>query len=84
MEENNRFRILSQLQAAFPEYGKKLAGIYRQDPLFRQIAKEFHECVQKQELEINLGRGRLDIYADTINELKEELLEYLREHSPSC
>lgn len=79
MVENGQYQILSLLKTTFPGFERRLEGMYREDPVFRQIASEYHECVRKQELDIGTTVNIYDFYADTIKELKEELLEQLNE-----
>ena len=79
MVEDTRYEILSLLKTEFPGVEVSLDQIYWQDPLFRQIAREYHECIRKQEREIDASSKLYVSYTDTIRELKEELLEHLNE-----
>jgi hypothetical protein len=79
MTENTRYEILSMLKTEFPGLEHRLDYIYWQDPLFRQIAREYHECIRKQERVIDASSKLYMSYTDTIRELKEELLEHLNE-----
>ena len=79
MTENTRYEILSMLKTKFPGLEHRLDHIYWQDPLFRQIAREYHECIRKQERVIDASSKLYLSYTDTIRELKEELLELLNE-----
>lgn len=79
MAGDTRYEILSMLKAEFPGFEQTLDHIYWQDPLFRQIAREYHECIRKQERVIDASSKLYVSYTDTIRELKEELLEHLNE-----
>ena len=81
MAEDTRYQILSMLKAEFPGFEIRLDQIYWQDPLFRQIAREYHECIWKQRSELGAKENSNDVFADTIRELKDELLEHItKEH----
>ena len=77
MAEQQQYQILSLLKTKFPGLEGKLDRIYWQDPVFRQVAREYGECIRKQELQIG-STGKPDIYAETIKELKDELMEHLK------
>ena len=79
MTEDKQYQILSLLMTEFPGFEQRLDHIYWHDPLFRQIAREYHECIRKQEREIDASSKLYVSYTDTIRELKEELLEHLNE-----
>lgn len=79
MAEDTRYEILSLLKTEFPRFEQRLDQIYWQDPLFRQIARDYHECIRKQERVIDASSKLYLSYTDTIRELKEELLELLNE-----
>ena len=79
MVENNKEQTLLLLKKSFPEFEKKLDVIYKQDPLFREIAREYYEIVKKMEMNYLKTGIKFDYYLDTINELKEELLDYLND-----
>ena len=81
MAEDTRYEILSMLKTEFPGVEISLDQIYWQDPLFRQIAREYHECILKQKYEIGSGDNPYDFYADTITELKDELLEHIKKNT---
>jgi len=78
MTEYTRYEILSMLKTEFPGLEHRLDYIYWQDSLFRQIAREYHECIRKQERVIDASSKLYMSYTDTIRELKEELLERLK------
>lgn len=78
MNENGPHPTLFFLKTMFPGFEDQLDRIYGQDPVFREIAGELLECIQKQEL-ICKETGKASIlYTDTISELKDELLGYLQ------
>lgn len=81
MVENEQYQILSLLKKAFPDFKKRLEQEYWQDPVFRQIAREYHECIRKQNVEMGKEGRTKDIYAATIGELKDELLEHLKSNT---
>jgi len=76
MLETN-YRMLSLLKAMFPHFEYELEKIYWKDPVFREIAREYIECINKQEMLLKKTGTKLDVYTDTIYELKLELLSYL-------
>ena len=76
MADKDQPLTLLWLQTMFPELESKINLFYNQDPVFREIASEYHECIRQEAMLQETGR-RTDYYSDTINELKEELLEYL-------
>jgi hypothetical protein len=76
MLEKN-YRVLSLLKALFPQFKYELERIYWKDAVFREIAREYIECINKQELLLNKTGTKLDMYTRTISELKLELLTYL-------
>ncbi len=82
MAEDNRYQILSLLKREFPGFEMKLDKVYWQDPLFRQIAREFHECIANRDMDLEKKGKTHDIYADTIHELSEELLGHLLKDPP--
>ena len=77
MKEKDQYQTVSLLRKMFPEFEDRLEHLYRQDPVFREIAMEIRECSDKQEMIYKETGRRPDSYTDTINELKEELLVYL-------
>lgn len=79
MVENDNEKTLLLLKKSFPEFERKLDGIYRQDPLFREIAREYYEIVKKMEMNYFETGKKFDFYTDTMNELKEELADYLND-----
>jgi len=81
MIENRPYRKLALLKTKFPDFENKVEHSYMQDPDFREISNEYLECIRKQELDIGTIGNRYDCYADTIKELKEELLSYLQKDS---
>lgn len=76
MLEKN-YRVLSLLMAMFPQFKYELEKIYWKDAVFREIAREYIECINKQELLLNTTDTKLDMYTRTISELKLEMLSYL-------
>jgi len=79
MVENEKEQALILLKKSFPEFEQKLDVIYQQDPLFKEIAREYYEVVKKMEMNYFETGKKFDFYADTMNELKEELLDYLND-----
>lgn len=79
MIENRKEQTLLLLKKSFPEFEKKLDAIFGQDPLFREIAKEYYEIVKKMETNYVETGIRFDFYISTTNELKQELLDYLND-----
>ena len=79
MVENDEEQALLLLKKSFPEFEKKLDAIFDKDPLFREIAREYYEVVKKMEMNYFETGRKFDFYLDTINELKEELLDYLND-----
>ena len=81
MAEDRRYKILSLLKTEFPGFEIRLDQLYWKDPLFRQIAREYHECIRQEAITQEKGR-KSEFYKETINELSEELLSYLNNHIP--
>lgn len=81
MAEDAGYEILSMLKTKFSGFEQRLDHIYWQDPLFRQIAREYHECIRKQEREIDASSKLYVSYTDTIMELKDELLEHIKKNT---
>ena len=79
MQENEQYRTIRLLKTIFPGFEDMLEQLYRQDPVFREIAMEIWECIEKQEMIYQETGKRPGSYTDTINELKEELLVYLND-----
>ena len=79
MVANEQYLTQSLLKEMFPEFENKIDLLYGQDPVFREIAGEYYECIQRQEMIIEKTGKKSDLYSDTIKELKEELLGYLSE-----
>ena len=79
MVENNHYQTLELLKKTFPEFEKQLEEIYRQDSLFKEIAREYYEIVKKIEMNYFETGKKFEVYTDTMNELKEELLDYLND-----
>jgi uncharacterized protein YdcH (DUF465 family) len=77
MKEKYQNQTVSMLRKMFPEHEERLEQLHRQDPIFREIAAELCECTDKQEMLYQETGKRSSSYADTINELKDELLAYL-------
>ena len=76
MLETN-YRILSVLKDMFPQLEYELEKIYWKDAVFREVAREYMECINKQEKILEKTGKKSDVYTDTIIELKLELLSYL-------
>ena len=76
MLEKN-YRVLSLLKAMFPQLEYELEKIYWKDPVFREIAREYIECINKQKKLLEKTGTKLNVYTETIYELKLELLSYL-------
>jgi hypothetical protein len=76
MLETN-YRILSVLKDMFPQLEYELEKIYWKDAVFREVAREYMECINKQEKILEKTGKKSDVYTDTILELKLELLSYL-------
>ena len=81
MAEDRRYKILSLLKTEFPGFEIRLDQIYWKDPVFRQIAREYHECIKQEAITQEKGR-KSEFYTETINELSEELLSYLNDQNP--
>jgi hypothetical protein len=77
MAGNIDYRRILLLKKMFPEFENKLDYIYRQDPLFREIAKEIYVCISKQEMICKRTGKKSNLFTDTITELKNELLDYM-------
>jgi hypothetical protein len=77
-KDKRQYNQISLLKAKFPGYGNRIDQLYTQDSVFRQVAREYCECVRKQEEEIPETSKVYAFYEDTIRELKEELLEHLK------
>jgi hypothetical protein len=71
------YRMLSILKTMFPQFEYELEKIYWKNAVFREIAREYIECINKQELIIEKTGKKSEVYTDTICELKLELLSYL-------
>ena len=79
MSENSRqYNQISLLKAKFPGFGDRIDQLYTQDAVFRQVAREYCECIRKQEAEVSESSRVYAFYTDTIKELKDELLEHLK------
>ena len=61
----------------FPQLEYELEKIYWKDAVFREVAREYMECINKQEKILEKTGKKSDVYTDTILELKLELLSYL-------
>lgn len=81
MLERN-YRVLSLLKARFPQFEYELEKIYWKDAAFREIVREYIECVNKHEMLLEKTGTKLNAYTDTIRELKLELLSYLDKEDP--
>lgn len=77
MNETQQSRILDLLKKTFPEYENRLEYLYSRDPILREIAREYLECIRKQELSFKDSGKETDYYSETIRELHDELKEYL-------
>jgi hypothetical protein len=65
------------LKTIFPRFEDELGKIYWKDAVFREIAREYIECINKQEMIMEKTGKKSDVYDDTIKELEVELLSYL-------
>ena len=81
MSEDKRYQILLLLKTEFPGFEIRLDQIYWQNPVFRQIAREYSECINQEAINEEQGR-KSEFYKETINELSEELLFFLNDHNP--
>jgi hypothetical protein len=79
MQENEQYRTIRLLKTIFPGFEDMLEQLYWQDPVFREIAMEIRECIEKQEMIYQETGKRSGSYTETINELEEELLVYLKD-----
>lgn len=77
MSEQKNYLTLSLLKDKFPDFENRLDQIYNHDSVFREIAAEYKECIDKQELIYKETGEWSDLFTETINELKEEILNYL-------
>ena len=68
---------LSLLKTMFPNFVNGLSDLYHQDPVFREIASEYKECWDKQEAILKETGRNSELFAETMSELKEELITYL-------
>ena len=76
MKDNEQERALSLLRRMFPAFEGIIDPSFRHDRIFREIASEYHECIEQ----VNACKETDDateLYMETINELKEELMAYL-------
>ena len=71
------YRMLSMLKTMFPQCENELEKIYWRNAVFREVAREYLECINKQEMILEKTGKISDVYADTIKELKVELLSHL-------
>ena len=71
------YRMLSMLKTMFPQFEYELEKIYWKDAVFREVAREYMECLNKQEKILEKTGKKSDVYTDTIGELKLELFSYL-------
>lgn len=77
MTENDQELTLSLLKTIFTEFKNSLDHIYKYDSVFREIAADYKECIDKHESIFKEKGEWSDLFTETINELKEELLAYL-------
>ena len=77
MSKDKNYLTLSLLKSEFPDFKNSLDHIYDRDPVFREIAAEYKECIDKNESIYKETGKWSDLFTETINELKEELLNYL-------
>lgn len=64
----------------FPEYKKEIEILLFKDENFREVVKDYLFC--QDELENHLQSGNISLanqYKETIKDLEEELLTYLKE-----
>lgn len=77
MSEDKNNLTLSLLKDKFPDFKNSLDYIYNHDSVFREIAAEYKECIDKNESIYKETGKWSDLFTETINELKEELITYL-------
>lgn len=76
MKDKEQERTLSLLKRMFPAFKGIIGPSFSQDPIFREIAREYHECID-QVIACKETGDATELYMETINELKEELMAYL-------
>lgn len=76
MAEDDQDLTIVLLRRMFPEFESVIHSAFGKDPVFRDIAGEYHECIKQEKIYRETG-NKSDLYTETINELKEELLAYL-------
>jgi len=81
MADKDQHLTLLWLQTMFPELDYKINLIYSKDPVFREIAYEYFECIRQEKIRQESGRNT-DFFEETIRELKEELMGHLNEMKP--
>lgn len=77
MVETTSDPTLSLLKTIFPNFVEGLCQLYHKDPVFRDIATEYKECRDKQEAIFKETGRSSELFDETMNELKEELITYL-------
>lgn len=77
MVPEEQYLTLSLLITMFPEFRERIELTYRQDPVFREIAREYHECIRKRDSILKETGEVSEFYTETINELKDELINHL-------
>ncbi len=70
-------QTLLLLKNNFPQFEQLLEEIYPNDQLLREISNEFYEINKRIEMNVNASLKTSEAYIETINELKEELSDYL-------
>jgi len=76
MAEDDQDLTIVLLRRMFPEFDSIIHSAFSKDPVFREMAGEYHECIEQEKIYRETG-NKSDLYTETINELKEELLAYL-------
>lgn len=76
MTELDQDRTLSLLISSYPEYAHRTRIVFDNNSVFREIANEYHECIE-QEKSGRISARALEVYRETREELEEELMGYL-------
>ena len=71
----------------FPDHKKTIKRLYREDETFQSICEDYQSCYEalkrwSQSVLAEASARKIE-YADLLRDLEQEILQYLREHSPA-
>ena len=80
-------KYLLEVMKRFPRYEMIIHRLHREDETFQSICEDYQSCCEALDRwslsKAEEAAARKIEYADLLQDLEQEILQYLREHSPA-